>query len=331
MQLKSVVFRRERQATWKRLEHLLQQARGRSGLSRLTPRELAELPLLYRAALSSLSVARAISVDRDLVAYLESLAQRAHVALHAPRVRMLPGFIAFFTTDFPRAARLLRWELLVSFALLAAGTVAGCTATLEDPDRYYAFVSRKVAQGRGPHSTAEELRSVLFAEEGEDRTTGGVVTSAFLFQNNANVAILAFALGILGGAPTAFLLAITGMMLGAFFAIHHRVGLGWELGGWLSIHGVTEIGAIVIAAAAGLALGRGVLFPGALTRADALVERGRVASRVALGAVLMLFVAGILEGIFRQAVNDTGARYAIACVSAAVWGAWILLCGRGKR
>ncbi|MCA9513651.1 MAG: hypothetical protein KC635_01795, partial [Myxococcales bacterium] len=58
--LKSFEFRREREAQWRELEQLVDRVEGR-GLGALSAEELHRLPSLYRAALSSLSVARAIS------------------------------------------------------------------------------------------------------------------------------------------------------------------------------------------------------------------------------------------------------------------------------
>jgi hypothetical protein len=74
--LKSTQFRREREPSWRELEDLLEKLRRGSPRS-LTPHELTRLPTLYRGALSSLSVARSISLDQGLLAYLESLANRA--------------------------------------------------------------------------------------------------------------------------------------------------------------------------------------------------------------------------------------------------------------
>ncbi|HEX2802292.1 MAG TPA: stage II sporulation protein M, partial [Phenylobacterium sp.] len=70
LQLKSHRFRSEREADWRRLETLLVRVekRGARGLKR---DELLEMPVLYRQALSSLSMARSISLDQGLTDYLE--------------------------------------------------------------------------------------------------------------------------------------------------------------------------------------------------------------------------------------------------------------------
>ena len=61
--LKSHEFRKEREAGWTELDQLVAIARER-GIDSLSTADLRRLPLLYRAALSSLSVARAIALDR---------------------------------------------------------------------------------------------------------------------------------------------------------------------------------------------------------------------------------------------------------------------------
>ena len=67
--------------------------------------------------------------------------------------------------------------------------------------------------------------------------------------------MLCFALGFALGVPTLLLLIQNGLMLGAFIALYDSRGLGFEIVGWLMIHGVTELGAIVLCGAAGLMLG----------------------------------------------------------------------------
>ena len=58
LQLKSQRFRREREADWRRLEAIVDKAEKRSP-SALSDTEILAMPVLYRSALSSLSVARA--------------------------------------------------------------------------------------------------------------------------------------------------------------------------------------------------------------------------------------------------------------------------------
>ena len=63
---------------------------------------------------------------------------------------------------------------------------------------------------------------------------------------------MAFGLGIMAGVPTALLLVYQGLMFGAFVALHHDRGLLVDFLGWVSIHGVTEFGALILCSAGGL-------------------------------------------------------------------------------
>ena len=81
--LRSSEFRRGREAGWRELDDLISRIE-RHGVGALSPMELERLPLLYRATLSSLSVARGIALDRALLAYLENLCLRAFLTVTRP-------------------------------------------------------------------------------------------------------------------------------------------------------------------------------------------------------------------------------------------------------
>jgi uncharacterized membrane protein SpoIIM required for sporulation len=119
-------------------------------------------------------------------------------------------------------------------------------------------------------------------------------------------------------------------MLGAFVALYASRGLGLDLGGWLLIHGVTELLAIILCGAAGLALGGAIAFPGAHSRLANLAATGRIAGRVVLGAVGLLLIAGLLEGLGRQLITDMSTRYVIAATTAVGWCLYFGFAGRNR-
>ncbi len=330
LQLKSHRFRQEREADWRRLERLLAKVEKGSAAS-LSYEDMVALPGLYRSALSSLSVARAISLDRSVVDYLEALCTRAYFFVYGPRSRLLDRLTGFFAHAWPKAVKGLWRETLWSAALMLAGLAAGWILVAQDPDWYYAFVSHGLAGGRDPSATTEFLRKTLYDDGGRK---GLSVLATFLFTHNAQIALFAFALGFAFCVPTAFLMITNGAMAGAFLALYAQHGLGWRLGGWMFIHGVTELFAVTLAGAAGFRLGWTVAFPGARSRVDALAEAGRQAATVMAGVVVMLFLAGLLEGFARQLIKDDAARYAVAIGSAVLWGAYFYAprrAGHGDR
>lgn len=318
--LKSARFRKEREAAWAELEKLTAEAERR-GPTNLSAEALARLPVLYRAAVSSLSVARAISLDANLLDYLESLAARAYLVVYGVRRSLSEVLTGFFVEGFPRAVRRLAGPILVAAAVTLLGGVLGFGLVARDSEAFYAIVPEGLAAGRTPSASAETLREALY-----DRGEGGLAHTAFasfLFAHNTQVGLLAFCVGLLGGLPTLILMLVNGLILGAMAQVHHARGLSLDLWGWLLPHGVPELTAVVLCGGAGLALAAAVLNPGERLRRDALVEAGRTAGAVILGAVLLLFVAGLIEGIFRQRVHSVTVRYAVAALGAAGLALWI--------
>jgi uncharacterized membrane protein SpoIIM required for sporulation len=327
--LRSSEFRKGREASWRDLEQLIARAE-KQGPRSLSAEELERLPLLYRTAQSSLSVARSIALDRNLLIYLENLALRAFLMVYGPRTSLVEGCIDFLGRGLPQAVRSARWHLLLAFIAMAVGTLAGFMLVLSDESWFTAIVPPGLSGGRGPSSDrAALLNDEIFAPwPGAARAFA--LLANFLFTNNTVVGLLAFGLGIAGGVPTLLLLAYQGVILGAFIALHQNRGLAVEFLGWLSIHGVTELTAIALCGAAGLVIGDTVLFPGRYARLDSLVIRGRIAAQIVIGAILLFFIAAILEGGFRQLVQSTDWRFAIGAASGLVWLSYFAGVGRGR-
>lgn len=320
-------FRAEREADWARLEAMLDRVE-RGSARRLSESDLIELPRLYRTTLSALSVARETSLDAAMIAYLESLCTRAYFVLYASREPWRTQLARFFTRGLPQAMRGVVPETLLIAALFFASAFAGYFLVVSEPAWFSAMVPDGLANGRDMSATPEFLRKTLY-----DPPEGGglEVFAAFLFTHNSQVAILAFALGFALGIPTLFLIAQNGALLGAFAAVFIPKGLGFGLFGWLLIHGSTELFAIILAGAAGLHIGRAVAFPGQRSRLSAAGIAGRRAATVMMGVVLMLFVAGLLEGFARQLVRDDLARYTIATAMFLLWIGYFYFTGRRRH
>jgi uncharacterized membrane protein SpoIIM required for sporulation len=325
LQLKSTRFREEREAGWRKLESLLAKVE-RGSAAALSDEDLLAIPVLYRAALSSLSVARAISLDRSLLDYLESLCARAYFLVYGVRGTIWSSLARFFVEDWPAAARALWKETAVAAGLMLLGTLVGYGLVSTQPEWFDAFVSPALANGRDPSASVATLRATLYGHE----TQGLSAFAAFLFTHNAGIALVAFALGFAFGLPTAFLVVSNGCMMGAFIALFAAKGLGFQAGGWLGIHGVTEILAVILASAAGFHVGWATAFPGGQTRLDAAAAAGRRAGALMGGVLVMLVCAGMLEGLGRQLIQDDIERYAIAAATAVLWPAYLYLY-RGPR
>jgi uncharacterized membrane protein SpoIIM required for sporulation len=327
--LKSTEFRKGREAGWRELETLVARVERR-GVGALSLEELQRLPILYRAALSSLSVARTIALDRNLLLYLESLALRAFLAVYGPRASPREGLVGFFARDLPRAVRAARWHILIAALCLLVGTLAGFALTVQDEGWFSSLVPSGLAGGRGPSSTRSDLldKEIFAPWPGAVEAFG--IFANVLFSHNTLIGIMTFGLGMGAGVPTVMLTTYQGLPLGAFIALHYNRDLSVDFLGWLAIHGVTELSAIILFAAGGLVIAEKMLFPGRYSRLENLALHGRLAAQMAAGGVLMLFAAAILEGGLRQLVANTPARFAIGLGVGALWLAYFCLAGRKR-
>ena len=313
--LSSARFREARSSDWKRLEYLLSRIeRGSTGA--LTDEDLFELPVLYRATLSSLSVARETSLDTDLIHYLEALSTRAYFILYGVHAPLRKRLWTFFTVDWPGSIRALWRETLVAVLLTVVGAVAAYMLVRSDPSWFYAIIGDDLAGGRDPAASVAKLREALYQDQSKEMLG---LFATFLFTHNAQVSLMCFALGFAFAVPTVLLLLYNGCMLGAFMAIYAAKGLGFNLAAWLAIHGTTELFAIALAGAAGMHIGMAVAFPGRASRMSAAIVAGKTAAFAMLGVIIMLAFAGGLEGIGRQLIRVDTVRAGIGIGMLLLW------------
>ena len=326
--LRSDRFRLEREEDWKRLEAIVtRMEKGR--LRGISDEDLLALPGLYRTVASSLSIARETSLDAATLGYLEALVQRAWFVVYGPRSSLWEWLRGFLGGGWSAAVRSIWLDILIAFAVMVAGTVVGWLLVSHDPEWFFALISKSMAGDRVPGASAKVLHDGLFGQTGQD---GLSVFAAYLFSNNAQVAILAFALGFAFGVPSLLLLVQNLASLGALFWLYNGAGLGLDFAGWISVHGTTEPYAIMLAGAAGLHIGRSIAFPGNRPVLQAAAEAGRRGAMVMTGVVLMLVVAALLEGFARQLVDQTFGRFAIGGFMLALWSAYFFAFrGHGGR
>ena len=80
------------------------------------------------------------------------------------------------------------------------------------------------------------------------------------------------------------------------------------------LHGTLELSAIVVAGAAGLAMGNGWLFPGTYTRMESFKRGARRGLKIVVGTVPLFIIAGFIES-FLTRHTDMGDGWRIAIIS----------------
>jgi uncharacterized membrane protein SpoIIM required for sporulation len=122
--------------------------------------------------------------------------------------------------------------------------------------------------------------------------------------------------------------------MGAISGHYGNHGLLGYLWTFVVGHGVLELFAIWVAGAAGFLLGRAIIAPGDLTRGDALVLTGRVAMRMIGAVIILLVVAGLIEGFVSASTEPLWYRLVVSGASVVFLAAylasgWVHLRGGG--
>ena len=194
--------------------------------------------------------------------------------------------------ECPAAVVQARWFVLVAWVLFAAPALGGYALMREQP----ALASQLLPEVMLRRAEAGQERAAAGRTYGSVAPTGRPVVASFIITNNIRVAIACFAGGIFFGVGSLVLLAFNGLAFGTFAGHFANQGLLGYLMEFVVGHGVLELFAIWVAGAAGFLLGRSLVAPGDRSRADAVVASGRVAVHMMGAVVVLLVIAGLIEG-----------------------------------
>jgi uncharacterized membrane protein SpoIIM required for sporulation len=309
----------DRGETWRALAALTEQAQ-------LLPDERRRLGALYRASLADLGLfrtllareGRAAQAEPAMLTWLNAVIARAHARM--AQARRGPGLDVggFIGRDFPRAVRRAGGRISFSALLLAASALVA-----------YLLCARDVALARLLAGPAMSQNADHFRQMGEGRDEAvDSMMAAFYVTNNVQVAFVAFALGITFGVGTLWTLIQNGLLLGVTLALVAHNGSTSNFFGFVVSHGFIEMTAIVVAAGAGLGMGRALVAPGAHGRGYALKSAARESATLITGAAALLLLAAFFEAFVSPSAWSLSTKLIIGAINAAWLLAYLLLSGR---
>lgn len=277
--MREAAFIQREQGKWERLE---KEVKGGDGLSG------DEASRLYVELNDDLSYARTFYPNSKLPGYLNNLASRLHQHIHRGQRTPRSRLITFWTAELPLVLAATRMQLVTSALIFALAFLIGALSAAHDEG----FVRLILGDGYVDMTLANIRHGEPMAVYG-----GHDESSMFLgiTINNVRVALLCFAAGLFAGFGSALLLLHNGIMVGAFQYFFHQQGVLRESLLTIWVHGTLEISAIIIAGAAGLVMGRGLLFPGTHTRMESFRSGAQLGLKIVIGLIPVFITAGFLE------------------------------------
>jgi uncharacterized membrane protein SpoIIM required for sporulation len=307
-------FAERRQADWNRLDELSRTVSA-GGIGALGSKELVALAPLYSDACADLARARAARYSAPLIDYLQGLTAAAHTVVYGIHAREADadgeGSVRHALGAFPRAVR-ARWRpILLAGVLFFVPMVLAAVATIRTPE----FAMRLI-----PGEMLDGLAEAYGKGFSEGRALGtSTAMAGFYVNNNIGIALRCFALGIFGGVGSVFFLVDNGLTTGAMFGYVTSQGAGDNILTFIVGHGSLELGAIVLAGGAGMALGWSMVAPGERTRLASLQAAAREVVVIVFGAAVMLAMAAGIEAYWSASSLPAVTKRALgACLFALV-------------
>jgi uncharacterized membrane protein SpoIIM required for sporulation len=276
--MKETAFIKQNKKKWARFEKLYGQGNS-------DPDEVSEL---FTEITEDLSYAKTFYSRRSVRVYLNQLAQGVFTSLYKQRKQPLGNFAKFWSLTLPLELYRARWTLLSVTLFFLLTVFIGAISQHYDHD----FV-RIILGDYYVEMTEENIRDNN--PMGVYGDSGSGVMFWQITVHNIQVAFMIFAVGIMGSIFSYFFLLSNGVMLGAFQWWFYGKGLLMTTFLTIWIHGAFEISSIIIAGAAGITVGNGLLFPRSFSRVQSLIFAARRGLYIMLSLIPFFIIAGFLE------------------------------------
>jgi uncharacterized membrane protein SpoIIM required for sporulation len=288
--MKEAAFIKINNKKWKEFEELLSNKRN------IKPDKLGELYILVT---DDLAFAQSHFPGSDVLAYLNGLAANLHQKIYKTQREESGRLARFWAKELPEVMSKSFRPLLYSFLIFVLSAAIGALSAANDDtfvrlilgDEYVNMTIANIEKG-DPMAVYKQMgRTNMFL---------GITL------NNIWVSFIVFAFGILTSLGTGFFLFRNGLMLGAFQYFFFEKGLFVTSFLTIWIHGTLEIAAIIIAGAAGITMGNGILFPGTLPRMLSFQRAAKKGLKIVVGTIPIFIIAAFLEGFVTRLTDISG-------------------------
>lgn len=251
----------------------------------LIPDKLADL---YLQLVNDLSYAQTYYPKSKTTLYLNDLARKAHLSIYKNKKESSNRIITFWKYEIPFLIGNYQKDLLFSFIIFFISFGIGLFSVYQNMD----FVRIIM----GDDYVDKTLSNI---EKGDPLAVyhngSAIVDFIVITFNNIKVGFIAFVSGILTPIFPIFMLFNNGEMIGSFDGFLIQQGVGARANSILWIHGVFEIFVIIVCGAAGIILGKSVLFPNTFTRLQSVQKGFGDGMKICFSTVPFFICAGFLE------------------------------------
>jgi uncharacterized membrane protein SpoIIM required for sporulation len=306
--MKESRFIAQNSGKWKELENMLQQGTQ-------DPGRMSEL---FVEVTDDLSFAKTYYPHRIVRAYLNNVSQNLYQNIYKNKSRNFLAFKIFWQIDLPLSLWHARHVLIVSFCIFLVGLTIGIISCINDPS----FATKILGAGY-VEQTMENIASgdpmAIYKDDDDTNMFLGITW------NNLRVSFRIFISGILFGAGTILYLMMNAVMVGTFQFFFWDKGVFGESFITIWQHGTIEISCLVIAAAAGLTLAKGLIFPGTYPRMQAMQISAIKGLTIMAGVAPLIILAGFIEAFITRLTEAPIAFRIFVLLASAILIVWYFI------
>ena len=278
--MKEYIFVKQNKEKWNKYEEKI------SHLSTLSTQQISDI---YQDITADCAYAQGHYPNARVTAYLNNMALMLHEYVCRPKKHdIIHSVIKFFTEYVPSMVAEAHVEMKLSFAIFTAFTIVGVILAVQD--------IQNIIDTLGPRYVEMTLENI---KNGVPTDVYGKSSPRHMFffivLNNLRVDLITYMYGIIPILGPGYILKVNGVMLGEFQTLFFLKDVGLESMSAIWIHGALEIPSIIIGGAASLALGMGWVFPGNMSRKEALKRSGLRSVKIILSILPITIIAAFLE------------------------------------
>jgi uncharacterized membrane protein SpoIIM required for sporulation len=251
----------------------------------------------FTQLVDDLAYAKTFYPSSKVTHYINSQASRIYLDIYKNRKEESNRLVTFWKYDLPLTIRKHHRVVLFSFVVFMIFFGIGFFMSMQDEgtarsilgDSYVDKTIKNIEEGN-PFGIYESGNPVL--------------SWLFLMIHNIQVSLLMFSSGLFCGVPSLYLLSQNAAMVGVFDQFFAAKGLGIEFFLVVFVHGTLELTALIIAAAAGIVLGKSFLFPGTISRLASFKIGAKDGVKIMIGLLPVFALAAFFEGFITRLYND---------------------------
>lgn len=260
-----------------------------------------EMANRFTTLVDDLAYAKTFYPHSKVTRLINGLAASIYQSIYQNKKEKYTRLISFWKTELPMVIRRNHKTFLFAFIVFAVCFLMGVISSLRD----YDFVKGVLGEDYVVMTEDNIANGDPFGVYKNTAEGGYFSYFVHFFYNNVRVDFLLFVGGLMFGAFTFYFLFTNSIMFGTFQTMFITKGLGLKAVMVIWVHGTLEAAGMVVSAAAGFIIAKGILFPGSYSRITSFKRSIKDAIKIMIVFIPMTLCAAFLESYVTHLMSES--------------------------